>query len=245
MSHSPQFRPPVVRSPRMLVERGYHALAHAMTLDCVRLMRLPAAKLRPPQIDLEFDFRFLAPEEVAAHALDPANDLHFSFADRMACGQDLCFAALLDERLACYIWLALGSLEAELHRGRTTRSGVAVSFPRSAAFVYKAFTRPEFRGRHLYPACLAHGLEGLRPRGVSQLLTTAEWTNKSALAACRRLGFHDVGTILRVACGPVSFTVTPPRAARTRHPFGTSRARPSASATAVFGARRCRRPKVP
>ncbi len=212
MSRPSHARSPAIYSPRALVDRGYRALGHAMTLDVARLMRLPASKMHLPKIDLDFDFRFLTPDEVAAYALDPMNEMHLSFAGRMSSGRDLCCAALLDDQLAGYIWLALGSLEAEQNRGRSTRSGVAVSFPRSAAFVYKAFVRSEFRGRHLYPACLAHGLEGLKPRGVSQLLTTAEWNNRAALAACRQLGFHDVGTILRVACGPISFTVTPARA---------------------------------
>jgi hypothetical protein len=198
--------------PLELASVAYRALGHVMTCDITRLMVLGEDDVRPPHVDAAFELRFLSPEEVVDFARDPANELEPLLAERMACGRDLCCAALAGNELAAYAWFALGSIEAEMHRGRTPDSGVAVSFTRRAAFVYKAFTRPEYRGRRLYAGCLAAGLAGLKERGVTQLLATAEWTNGSALAACHGLGFRDLGTIVRLACGPFSFTHMPRRA---------------------------------
>jgi len=187
----------------------YRAVGRLITFDVTRLLHLDKGDLREPRIDPAFEIRLLTPLEVAEFARDPANDLDASLSARMTCGRDLCCAALDGEQLAAYAWFALGSIEASMHRGRRPRSGVAVSYPRSMALVYKAFTRPEYRGRHLYPAVLAHGLHELAPRDVSQLLDTAEWMNGSALTACRRLGFRELGTTVRVALGPLAFTIRP------------------------------------
>jgi hypothetical protein len=171
----------MTQSPQGRSHRGrataawlYRAIGHFLTFDVTRLLHLDEGDLRPPRIDPAFEIRLLEPYEVVEFAADPANDLDVSLARRMTCGRDLCVAALDGDHLASYAWFALGSIEAPMHRGRTLRSGVAVSFPRSMAFIYKAFTRPEYRGRHLYPAVLAQGLHELSPRGVTQLLATAE-----------------------------------------------------------------------
>lgn len=197
------------RSRGGLLELAYRAVGRLMTCDITRLMVLNSEDARPPQIDPALEIRFLSAEEVARFACDPANDLDPSFAERMTCRRDVCCAALDDGQLAAYAWLALGSIEADMNRGRKNDSGVALSFNRRAAFVYKAYTRPEYRGLRLYAACLADGLASLQPRGVRQLLATAEWTNRAALSACHGLGFRDLGTIVRLVWGPLRFTRGP------------------------------------
>jgi hypothetical protein len=143
---------------------------------------------------------------------DLQNELTSEFSCRLLAGRDRCYAALIRDRLAAYIWLASGSIEAEHNRGRTAASGVALSFPADAAFVYKAYTRNEYRGRRLYAALLAGAMRELSAEGVTRLITTADWTNDAALAACRRLGFVELGKIGRYACGCCSLTTSPPKA---------------------------------
>jgi len=133
---------------------AYRAAQRAMTLDVSRLMCLDAANVQCVPVDERFSFRFLNAAEVRAFARDAQNDLTSAFAERMRQGRDLCYAALDGRMLAGYAWLALESIEAEQNRGRSADSGVAASFGSDTAFVYRAFTREEFRGRHLYAACL-------------------------------------------------------------------------------------------
>jgi hypothetical protein len=199
--------------PRRLGELLYRATRRAIMLDVTRLLVLRAAEARPPVIDHRYEFRWLSPAEVSAHAVDPATGLSAQFATRMAAGLDLCFAALSGEHLAAYLWLALGSIEAEHNRGHQPNSGVAMSFATDAAFVYKAFTRPEHRGRQLYTACLVRSLNALDTRGIRRLLVTADWTNHAAIQGCRRAGCADVGLVWRMGCGRLGYTRAPSAAA--------------------------------
>ena len=173
-------------------------------------MVLDKSQLKAPEVKRQFTFRLLNAAEVERLAADSVNELTVALAERMQAGRDLCLAAFAHEQLAAYVWLAIGSIEAEHNSGRTRRSGVAVSFPPDTAFVYKAFTRPDFRGQGLYPALLERSLSLLEARGVSRLVTTADWTNPAALHACRQLGFQVLGTLRRFACGPLAITLKPP-----------------------------------
>ncbi len=190
--------------------------------DISRLMVLDRTRLQTPTVEPQFSFRLLSAGEVERLAADRENELSAALAERIHAGRDLCHAAFARQQLAAYVWLALGSIEAEHNSGRTRRSGVAVSFPADAAFVYKAFTRPEFRGHGLYAALLERSLSVLQSRGVSRLVTTADWTNRAALHVCRRLGFQVLGTILRLACGPLAITFKPPTARRLGIRLGRS-----------------------
>lgn len=190
----------------------YRATQHAITCDVTRLMLLERAEMREIAVDAEAQYRFLSPGDVEAFADDPANELSSEFSCRLAAGHDRCYAAIIRGRLAAYIWLATGSIEAEHNRGRTAASGVPISFPPDAVFVYKAFTRTEFRGRRLYAALLAGAMQELASEGIARMITTADWTNEPAAAACRRLGFRELGKIGRYACGGCSMTSKPPQA---------------------------------
>lgn len=216
------------RGDGMLARLGglaYKVAQRTMTFDVARLMCLEAACAQTIAVENLFSFRFLTADEVHRHSYDPANQMSSSFAERVLCGRDLCYAALKGRTLAGYAWLALGSIEAEQNRGRNPRSGVAASFRTDTAFVYKAFTRPEFRGRRLYSACLVGALDELAARGICKLLVTTDWTNHSALASCRRAGCHELGSLARFGWPGAIFTLTPRGAAALGIQFG-SRARP-------------------
>jgi hypothetical protein len=190
----------------------YRLARRAITCDLSRLMVLDRVDMREIAVDSEARYRFLSPSDVETFADDPANELTSEFTCRLASGRDRCYAALLRGRLAAYIWLATGSIEAEHNRGRTAASGVPISFPANSVFVYKAYTRSEYRGRRLYAALLAGAMRELTSEGVTRLITTADWTNDAAVAACRRLGFRELGKIGRYACGGCSMTSRPPEA---------------------------------
>lgn len=190
----------------------YRATQLAVTCDISRLMVLDHDEMHEIAVDSDVRYRFLSPSDVDAFAKDPANELSIECSCRLAAGRDRCYAALLRGRLAAYIWLASGSIEAEHNRGRTAASGVPISFPANALFVYKAFTRTEFRGRRLYSALLAGAMRESSSDGISRLIATADWTNEAALTACRRLGFRELGMIGRYACGGCSLTMRPPEA---------------------------------
>ena len=135
------------------------------------------------------------PAEVARFAEDPANDLAPRFAARVASGQHLCFAALHDGALACYSWYALGDIDP------SDSSGVPLRLPADAVYSYKAFTRPEWRGRHLQGRLKRPVVEALLARGVSRRVAD-------------RSGYRDVGWLVTLGAGPRPLGFASPGPAR-------------------------------
>ena len=189
-------------------EVAYKLARRVMTLDVTHLMRLSSERVSLPGDESgEFTFQFMTAEDV--RRFSGANGLSVELASRIKWGRDFCFAALSKDRVAAYAWYALGSIEAEHNRGGTVSSGVAMSFPGDMAFMYKGFTHPDFRGRGLYGQINARALEALRSHGVTTVISTADWTNWSALNSCWRLGYEDLGLIWRGGWGQWMFTRVP------------------------------------
>jgi ribosomal protein S18 acetylase RimI-like enzyme len=63
--------------------------------------------------------------------------------------------------------------------------------PSGDAYIYESFTRPEMRGRGVYPAVLATLSERLGARGIARLWIAAETTNAPSLRAIEKAGFSE------------------------------------------------------
>jgi GNAT superfamily N-acetyltransferase len=193
--------------------RVYGAAQRVLTLDVTRLLLLEAMRMRPPDVDACYRFRFLAVDDLMPLVDEPSNMLTAELLERLSGGRDHCFAAFDGDRPVSFVWIAEGSIEAEHNRGRVPASGVAASFGDDAGFVYHAYTLPEYRGRRLSPACLARALACLAPRGIKRLWTTTDWSNESFSAACRQIGARDLGSIWCVGWGDSVLKLVPRRAA--------------------------------
>ena len=153
--------------------------------------------------------RFLTPAEIASFCADPANDLPASFASRSTAGLDYCFGIVDGERLASYSWYALRSIEGEHH------VGVPLSFPASAAYMYKAFTHPDYRGKNLYAIGVMKAFDALAARGITSLFASVNRANFASLKACHRMGFESLGNVWTLGASNDRIALTP-RAARER-----------------------------
>lgn len=160
----------------------------ALEVHRVRLLEL-ARMTRETARDARFESRFLTPLEVRAFSSDPANDISAGFAARAEQGH-LCFAALLDGGLASYAWYAIGSVEPQ------DSVGVRLAFPADTAYAYKAYTRPEHRGKHLHGRLKQPVIEDLLARGIRRRLALIEWTNHASLRTSTRSGYRDLGLLL-------------------------------------------------
>ena len=165
---------------------------------------------------LPVEFRFLTPSEVAAFALDPANDLDETMAERAAGGRDLCFAAISNGRLANYSWYACGSIEPAHF------CGVGLSYPADTAYHYKAFTHPDFRGQRLYGAAVHRALHALGARcGVTRLISSVHWLNVASLKGSERIGYRSLGRMLTTQRAQVRLVFVPSAAKKLGIRFGT------------------------
>jgi hypothetical protein len=176
---------------------SYRLLQRVMLIDVTHFMLQNLADVPQVHQRSDVDCRFLSAVEVHEFALDPANDLPSNMLDRLEYGHDLCFGGIVDGRLACYCWFAFDSIEAEHNSSSgNPHSGIAVSFPDEYVFRYKGFTHPDFRGQQLYSLIAQESAAALRQRRVSFVLSTAEWTNFSALRSSYRSGFHYLGLVV-------------------------------------------------
>lgn len=140
----------------------------------------------------DLTFRFLAGEEVQRFAAQPENDLSADFAERLADGRNLCFAALDGGILANYTWFAVEALEAEHNLG------VGLTLADNVACAYKAYTHPGYRGRGIHQAAFRRAALALARRRIEHLVLTVEYGNWTSLVSHSRLGCRVLGRIARL-----------------------------------------------
>jgi GNAT superfamily N-acetyltransferase len=100
---------------------------------------------------------------------------------------DVCVGALSSGQLAGYVWFA--RQEAPHVRG------VWVRVPEQAIYRYKAFVRPEWRGRRIAPALDAFAARLFRSSGRDCFVTCIATHNFSALRASKVSGARELGTL--------------------------------------------------
>ena len=157
--------------------------------------------------------RLLKATDIRQLAWEPCYKLEAEWAARLIFDLDFCVGAYVDGQLAAYAWYALSSIEAQHNRGRSPSSGTSLAFPSHMAFMYRAFTAPDFRGRNLHASLHRFAFKTLRPHGVKAILTTCDWADPSGLGNCYDIGFRYLGKIWRFGIGPGT-TGMYPRAAK-------------------------------
>lgn len=181
------------------------ALVRGAKLRVLHLLSMAPDEARESSVDSSFQRRFLTPEEVRRYADDPRNGLSPELADRVDGGLDMCFGAIHGDRLASYGWYAFSAVEPE------HAAGVSLGLPTNVAYIYKAFTHPDFRGRRLNGACVAEAASILSTQGVDLILAMIYWSNEASLRSFERLGFRRLGLLVVGPGGPLRI---PPAAGR-------------------------------
>lgn len=158
-------------------------------LTVERLLSLSTGVSPPSANDMET--RWLTPTEVRAFANDPANDLSVEFCERIAWRRNRCFAVLDGGRLVSYAWYAVERIDPE------DFFRLGATLPGDLAFNFKAYTRPEHRGRRFHSLGTRAALAVLRGEGIRHILATVDWTNDRSLRSFARLGAERLGTLVR------------------------------------------------
>lgn len=102
---------------------------------------------------------------------------------------DLCFAGFLDGEVVCSVW---GSAEPLL------QFELMLAPPEHGFIGYRLFTSPEHRGKRIQAAVRGEMLRHYRALGFHWYVETIIWTNASAIAGARRMGFKRVGLIIQI-----------------------------------------------
>jgi ribosomal protein S18 acetylase RimI-like enzyme len=101
---------------------------------------------------------------------------------------DRCLMHWDGDRLAGYTWAAGGSLVYLIH-------GVHLNLPDDAAYIYKAYTAPEYRGRGFQGQRTLELLRLLQADGRRRLFAYAERENFDSRKGMRKAGYEQVGSM--------------------------------------------------
>jgi GNAT superfamily N-acetyltransferase len=126
--------------------------------------------------------REIEPGESEDYERDVANEPAATVDQRLGSPTSTCWIAVEGGRLVHASWIET----------RAAWVGEADRFfvvPDGDAYIYESFTRPEVRGRGVYPAVLASISVELAGRGIAGLWIAAEETNHSSLRAIEKAGF--------------------------------------------------------
>jgi ribosomal protein S18 acetylase RimI-like enzyme len=131
---------------------------------------------------------WLGREELAAHALDPELDLSQAFIDETLDKGHVVAGIVEDGRLVSY--------EVFAFEPTVIPEGLVVTFPPPFAYAYKAFTRPDARGRGLHGEVTRFAARGFAAESMRGMVAYVRAINHASLTAFRRLGFQTVGYAL-------------------------------------------------
>ncbi len=145
-------------------------------------------KLRPSGCSsTRFSFRFLTHDQITELAENVENCLAPEFVERVLQGDSQCLAAFDGTRLASYSWYATGFVDGRDHLG------ISMELPVGLAYMYNAYTHPDYRGHRLFGGGVALAARSLAATGTKKIVTTVVRSNFASLRSCRRMGFVSLG----------------------------------------------------
>ncbi|MCE5267156.1 MAG: hypothetical protein LLG00_04665 [Planctomycetaceae bacterium] len=173
---------------------AYRAAQRLLTLEIANIVAIDLSAISDrPLESSRFEFRFLSANEIRLAAADPASDLDGVVPESVEVDGNWCLAALDDGKVVNYTWYAAG------HSQPQHSFGVGLALPTDTAYLYKGFTRPEYRGRRLQEATIRRAAELFRPMGIRRFVAMIEYGNWSSLRCHDRIGFRRVGRLCRLA----------------------------------------------
>lgn len=143
-----------------------------------------------------------------------SDDAACGISQKFLCGiermPDLCFGAFAGEALVSYVFFAPASpiaIDARLQ----------FEFPADWIYVYKAFTRPDWRGKRLLQQVFVQGMSDLGPHRFVTLVVAGNQASRKALERC---GFQPMQRfpVWRVLSRPWPLTVLDPLGFSVRAP---------------------------
>jgi len=161
----------------------------AMLLMVFRVL-VGDAGLCPPLLDFAEGWSFLRHDDLNRFAsADPSLDLDSAFLVEALARGDSCLGLVLNGVLAAYAWYALGPVPLE--------GGLMATPLPGYVYMYRAFTAPAFRGRRLYGAGVAAGMQAFKQQlpGFKGIVSCVEWHHHASLNGLERIGLRAVGRL--------------------------------------------------
>lgn len=135
-----------------------------------------------PERRQELTFRRAGPGDARAYARDIATDSPTTFRRRLSAATH-CYLVVSRGRLLHASWVTTGS-------AWTAELSAFISPPVGDAYIYESFTRPEARGRGIYPFALHNICAVLGEQGIQRAWIALEASNEPSRRAIAKAGFE-------------------------------------------------------
>lgn len=182
-------------------------------VDVTKLLHLPAGNEIEAFDRVDYEIRSVGGQEFQSLLRAERIASQAGEAEQIYDRRRALVAAFHGDRVISFAWLVRESIEGIDNFSRAVHLGTSINMPDGTAFVYNAWTDPEYRGRRLMSAILAWATRH-RVCGACSLLTTVDWTNEKSIQAFRHLGMREVGLICRLGWGKAQISIAPVAARR-------------------------------
>jgi GNAT superfamily N-acetyltransferase len=150
--------------------------------ELIMLVREAAAPTPGFRHDPGLAFRAATPADADLYARAIGTDSAATFGRRLTPTTE-CFLVHGGDELLHASWVTAGA-------AWTREIDAYIVPPEGDAYVYESFTRPQARGRGVYPFALRGICEWARDRGLAQVWVAVEAGNAPSLKAIRKAGFE-------------------------------------------------------
>jgi hypothetical protein len=182
-----------------LLGAGWNLTYRALN-KVTRFMALTMLSVTPETVDASFltgraehHHRFLSAAELEDLSRDPASELPAGFVAQALARGDRCFAILDGAVVASYGWYS--------RQETAVTDELSLRFSPQWAYMYKGFTRPEYRGQRLHAIGMAQAMMAHSREGCHGLVSYVESNNFNSLKSCYRMGYVKAGTIVALRVG--------------------------------------------
>src|SRR4051812_12905356 len=152
---------------------------------CHVLVRPWSEAASVPERNPGLRYAVLAEAQVLAWCKDRALELHRRQATRALRRGDVCIGVTENGFPVGYVWYA--------HRAAPHTDTLWVEFQRGLSYAYKAFIRPEYRGRGIAAELYARGVELCPKKSTHSGVSFISVDNEPSLRAAERAGWRRVG----------------------------------------------------
>jgi hypothetical protein len=180
--------------------RAVNTVALVKILRGVCVENVDPAFLRCPQ---QMTAMFLTDDMIRRFAADPEIGMSPEFVEEALAKGDACYGILSGEALVSYGWYST----------RPTRidpSELMLEFGQEHIYMYKGYTRPDFRGRRLHAIGMSLALDHYRSQGFKGIVSYIEADNFDSIKSAFRMGYRIFGSVYILSVFGTIFSHTTP-----------------------------------
>lgn len=139
------------------------------------------------KIDPKFEHGFAEIGSLMKYSLNKENELPQDFVQAATDKGDECYAITDNGNLASYGWYS--------HKPTIVDLGQLFCFNPSYVYMYKGYTKKDYRGQRLHAVGMSFALKHYLDNGLNGIASCVESTNFESLKSCWRMGYKKVGTV--------------------------------------------------